>query len=65
MVVCPFSLGTQEAGFPGMLNCRTFRVVLVRQHHGVVENTPGNADAEIDYRGAGTSIRIAFLKSTI
>jgi alpha-D-xyloside xylohydrolase len=45
------TIGSRDGSFPGMVEHRRFRVVLVRSGHGVGGEVTGPADSEIDYDG--------------
>lgn len=50
------TIGTREGAFPGMVEKRIFRVVLVDSGHGVGEKVTATADKEVMY--SGKEIRI-------
>jgi alpha-D-xyloside xylohydrolase len=52
------TLGARVGSFPGMIQQRQFRVVLVRDHHGVGEAVSSDADREVSYQGK--ELRITF-----
>ncbi|HET9309121.1 MAG TPA: glycoside hydrolase family 31 protein [Candidatus Sulfotelmatobacter sp.] len=45
------TIGDRKGQFPGMLQNRTFRVVLVRENHGVGVNAADEADKIVPYSG--------------
>ena len=45
------TIGTREGAFPGMVEKRIFRVVLVDGGHGVGEEVTATADKEVMYDG--------------
>jgi alpha-D-xyloside xylohydrolase len=45
------TIGAREGSFPGMLEHRRFRVVLVSSGHGVGAEMTGSPNAELDYDG--------------
>jgi len=45
------TIGDRKGQFPGMLEKRTFRVVLVRENHGVGVNAADEADKVVQYSG--------------
>jgi alpha-D-xyloside xylohydrolase len=45
------TIGAREGSFPGMIEHRKFRVVLVSIGHGAGAEITGSANAEIDYDG--------------
>lgn len=45
------TIGAREGSFPGMVEHRTFRVVLIDNNHGVGAEVAGAANAEIAYDG--------------
>lgn len=51
------TLGSREGTFPGMIEKRTFRVVLVRRGHGVGGEVT-SADQEVNYQGNEVRISI-------
>jgi alpha-D-xyloside xylohydrolase len=50
------TLGDRSGSFPGMLEHRTFHVVLVRDGHGTGIAPSSEPDATINYRGKATSV---------
>jgi alpha-D-xyloside xylohydrolase len=52
------TIGDRQGRFPGMLQDRTFRVVIVREGHGTgVASTP-QSDAAIEYQGKAKSVLV-------
>jgi alpha-D-xyloside xylohydrolase len=49
------TIGAHEGSFPGMVEKRTFRIVVVRSGHGTGGEVTSDADKEITYEG--TEIR--------
>ena len=47
------TIGARQGSFPGMIERRSFRVVLVRNGHGAGVALTGDANAEIAYDGKG------------
>jgi alpha-D-xyloside xylohydrolase len=52
------TIGARQGRFPGMLEQRRFRVVVVRPGHGV-GIAPAPADREVGYDGRKTTVRLA------
>ena len=50
------TIGDRKGRFPGMIEKRTFRVVLVHQNHGVGINGEERADKTVQYSGQQVSI---------
>ena len=50
------TIGDRKGQFPGMLQDRTFRVVLVRDNHGVGVNASDEADKVAQYSGSQISV---------
>ncbi len=50
------TIGDRKGQFPGMLENRTFRVVFVRENHGVGVNAADEADKVVQYSGKSVSI---------
>ena len=50
------SIADRQGKFPGMLEKRTFRVVFVRENHGVGIQPPGSADKVVDYSGKQVTV---------
>lgn len=50
------TIGERKGQFPGMLGDRSFRVVFVRENHGVGVNPAGEADKIIRYSGKAVSV---------
>jgi len=48
----------RKGSFPGMLDNRTFRIVLVRANRGIGAGTTENPDKEVDYKGKQVAIRL-------
>ena len=49
-------IGKREGAFPGMLDKRTFRVVIVSDNHGVGGDLTARADKVVSYDGAEVSV---------
>ena len=45
------TIGDRKGEFPGMLQSRSFRVVFVRENHGVGINAADEADKVVQYSG--------------
>ena len=52
------TVGDRKGSFPGMLDHRTFRVVIVREGNGIGIGSTPLPDASIDYDGTAASIQI-------
>jgi alpha-D-xyloside xylohydrolase len=52
------TIGAREGSFPGMLDHRTFTVVVVRQGHGAGIASPSEPDAFLEYRGKAAVIHV-------
>ena len=52
------TIGTRDGTFPGMVEKRIFRVVLVDSDHGAGEGVTPAADKEIMYDGKEVKINI-------
>jgi alpha-D-xyloside xylohydrolase len=52
------TIGNRYGGFPGMLDRRTFRVVVVRDERGTGVASSSEPDATIDYAGKTTSVSV-------
>ena len=52
------TIGNRRGRFPGMIEDRTFRVVIVRDGRGTGIAASLEADATIEYAGKSTSVRI-------
>jgi alpha-D-xyloside xylohydrolase len=52
------NVGAREGSFPGMLEHRTFRVVVVRDGHGTGISSSPEADATIEYDGEAASVQV-------
>ena len=52
------TIGAREGSFPGMLEQRTFRIVVVSDGHGTGIATSSEADATINYDGKGASVQV-------
>ncbi len=50
------TIGDRKGQFPGMLENRTFRVVFVRENHGVGVNASDEADKVVQYSGKSVSV---------
>jgi alpha-D-xyloside xylohydrolase len=51
-------LGNRRGSFPGMLEHRTFHVVIVREGHGIGIALSSQPDASIEYQGKTISVQI-------
>ena len=52
------TIGAREGSFPGMLEQRTFRVVIVREGHGTGIASSSEPDATREYDGKPASVRV-------
>jgi alpha-D-xyloside xylohydrolase len=52
------TIGTREGTYPGMVETRAFRIVLVGSAHGTGVDVTGNADKEITYDGKDTEVSL-------
>ncbi len=52
------TIGDRRGRFPGMLERRTFRVVLVREGHGTGIAPTAEPDATIEYQGRATTVKV-------
>jgi len=52
------TIGAREGSFPGMLEHRTFRVVVVRDGHGTGIASSSEPDATVEYEGKAVSLRL-------
>ena len=52
------TIGAREGRFPGMLEHRTFRVVIVRDGHGVGIASSSQPDATVAYDGKAASVHV-------
>ena len=52
------TVGDRKGSFPGMLDHRTFRIVIVREGNGIGIGSTPLPDASIDYDGTAASIQI-------
>lgn len=52
------SIGDRHGSFPGMLEHRTFNVVIVREGNGTGITPSSQADAKIAYQGKATSVQV-------
>lgn len=52
------TIGSREGSFPGMVEKRVFRVVLVSSGHGTGEAVTSSSDAEIPYTGTQVQARV-------
>jgi alpha-D-xyloside xylohydrolase len=52
------TFGKREGSFPGMIEKRTFRIVIVGSGHGIGGEITGKADKEVTYEGAETRISL-------
>jgi alpha-D-xyloside xylohydrolase len=50
------TIGDRKGQFPGMLENRTFRMILVRENHGVGVNAEDEADKVVEYSGKQLSV---------
>ena len=50
------TIGERKGEFPGMLENRTFRVVFVRENHGVGVNASDEAEKVVQYSGKQISV---------
>jgi alpha-D-xyloside xylohydrolase len=53
------TIGERQGSFPGMVEKRTFRIVVVGNGHGVGGDITGNPDKEITYEGKGIVVQLA------
>ena len=51
-------IGARDGSYPGMLEHRTFRIVLVRDGHGTGIASSSEPDATIDYDGKAASVHV-------
>jgi alpha-D-xyloside xylohydrolase len=52
------TIGTREGTYPGMIETRAFRIVLVGSAHGTGVEVTGKADKEITYDGKETKVSL-------
>ncbi|PYV65989.1 MAG: hypothetical protein DMG95_00155, partial [Acidobacteria bacterium] len=52
------SIGAREGSFPGMLEHRTFRAVIVRDGHGTGIASSPEPDAAVEYDGQAAAIQV-------
>jgi alpha-D-xyloside xylohydrolase len=52
------TIGAREGSYPGMVEKRAFRVVVVGSGHGVGEDVTGKADKEIAYEGKEITVKL-------
>jgi alpha-D-xyloside xylohydrolase len=52
------TIGTREGSYPGMVETRAFRIVLVGSAHGTGVEVTGKADKEITYDGKETKVSL-------
>jgi alpha-D-xyloside xylohydrolase len=52
------TFGARQGSFPGMVEKRSFRIVLVAGGHGVGGDVTGKADKEITYEGAEIKVSL-------
>jgi alpha-D-xyloside xylohydrolase len=45
------TIGAREGSYPGMVERRTFRIVVVDSKHGIGGEVEKNADKEVAYEG--------------
>ena len=50
------TIGTRQGSFPGMHAHRTFRIVFVRDDHGVAINPTGEPDKIVEYSGGQMNV---------
>jgi alpha-D-xyloside xylohydrolase len=50
------TIGERKGQFPGMLENRSFRVVFVRENHGVGVNATDEPDKVVQYSGKQISV---------
>jgi len=50
------TIGTREGSYPGVVEKRTFRIVLVGSGHGTGGEVTEKADKEISYMGSAISV---------
>jgi alpha-D-xyloside xylohydrolase len=53
------ALGARQGSFPGMLQRRTFHIVVVGANHGTGESVTTNPDRTVQYDGSAHSLRLA------
>lgn len=51
------TIGKRQGSFPEMLQTRTFKIVWVREGHGIGLDEEGNADQTVNYDGRAVSVR--------
>jgi alpha-D-xyloside xylohydrolase len=52
------TIGDRRGNFPGMLEHRTFRIVIVREGHGTGITQASQPDATIEYQGKAVSVQL-------
>jgi alpha-D-xyloside xylohydrolase len=52
------TIGAREGAFPGMVEHRRFRVVLVGSGHGAGAAVTSSANAEVDYDGKEIQVKV-------
>jgi alpha-D-xyloside xylohydrolase len=52
------TIGAREGSYPGMIEKRAFRVVLVGSAHGIGGDVTGKADKEIAYEGKEITVKL-------
>jgi alpha-D-xyloside xylohydrolase len=52
------TIGDRRGNFPGMLENRTFRIVIVREGHGTGITQASQPDATIEYQGKAVSVQL-------
>jgi alpha-D-xyloside xylohydrolase len=52
------SIGDRKGSFPGMLEKRTFKIIFVKQEHGIGVEITENPDKTIQYEGKKLTIKI-------
>jgi alpha-D-xyloside xylohydrolase len=52
-------IGARHGAFPGMLQRRTFRVILVRENRGVGDDFGSKPDVEVQYQGQPVRVSLA------
>jgi len=51
------TIGKRKGEFPGMLQNRVFRVVFVRQNHGIADGVTAQADRVVNYSGTSVLVK--------
>jgi len=52
------TIGPRQGTFPGMVQRRTFHVILVKANHGVGEKNTGHPDKEVEYDGRAITVSV-------